>query len=79
MNYTDCIATARDIGHETANIQTLWQTEILGMALCALSRMRLPSSSTVEPRYNENLRTMIITLLYQGKKTKKYKELGPAK
>ena len=35
--------------------------------------------NTVEPRYNEDLGTMKITLLYQGKKTKKYKELGPAK
>ena len=35
-------------------------------------------SSTVEPRYNEDLGTMKITLLYQGKKNK-YKELGPAK
>ena len=40
---------------------------------------------TVEPRYNEVLGTMKITLLYQvswlyqGKETKKYKELGPAK
>ena len=34
---------------------------------------------TVKPRYNEALGTMKITLLYQGKKTKKYKELGPAK
>ena len=33
---------------------------------------------TVEPRYNEVLGTMKITLLYQGKKTKKYKEVGPA-
>ena len=40
--------------------------------------------STVEPRYYEALGTMKITLLYQVshirvKKTKKYKELGPAK
>ena len=41
--------------------------------------------NTVEPRYNEVLGTMKITLLYQVshyirvKKTKKYKELGPAK
>ena len=40
---------------------------------------------TVEPLYNEVLGTMKITLLYQVshyirvKKTKKYKELGPAK
>ena len=34
---------------------------------------------TVEPLYNEVLGTMKITLLYQGKKTKKYKQLGPAK
>ena len=40
---------------------------------------------TVEPRYNKVLGTMKITLLYQVshyirvKKTKKYKELGPAK
>ena len=40
---------------------------------------------TVEPRYNEVLGTIKITLLYQVshyirvKKTKKYKELGPAK
>ena len=38
---------------------------------------------TVEPRYNEVLGTMKITLLYQvshqGTKTKKYKELGLAK
>ena len=34
---------------------------------------------TVEPHYNEVLGTMKITLLYQGNKTKKYKELGPAK
>ena len=27
-------------------------------------------NNTVEPRYNENLGTMKITLLYQGKKTK---------
>ena len=31
--------------------------------------------NTVEPCYNENLGTMKITLLYQGKKTKKCKEL----
>ena len=43
------------------------------------------SSYTVEPLYNEVLGTMKITLLYQvscyirGQKTKKYKELGPAK
>ena len=44
-------------------------------------------SYTVEPPYNKVLGTMKITLLYsvsgfslsQGKKTKKYKELGPAK
>ena len=42
-------------------------------------------SNTVEPRYNEVLGTMKITLLYQvshyirGKQTMKYKELGPAK
>ena len=35
--------------------------------------------NTVEPLYNEVLGTMKITLLYQGKKTKKYKELGQAK
>ena len=41
--------------------------------------------STMEPRYNEALGTMKITLLYQVshyirvRKTKKYKELGPAK
>ena len=35
--------------------------------------------STVEPLYNEVLGTMKITLLYQGKKTKNYKELEPAK
>ena len=38
--------------------------------------------SAMEPRYNEVLGTMKITLLYQvshNKKTKKYKELGPAK
>ena len=34
--------------------------------------------STVEPRYNEVLGIMKITLLYQGKKTKKYKEVGSA-
>ena len=34
---------------------------------------------TVEPRYNEVLGTIKITLLYQGKQTKKYKDLGPAK
>ena len=40
---------------------------------------------TVEPRYNEALGTMKFTLLYRVshyirvKKTKKYKELGPAK
>ena len=40
---------------------------------------------TVEPLYNEVLGTMKITLLYQvshyirENKTKKYKELGPAK
>ena len=45
----------------------------------------IKSTDTVEPRYNEVLGTMKITLLYQvsvlyqGKKTKKYKELGPAK
>ena len=33
----------------------------------------------VEPLYNKVLGTMKITSLYQGKKTKKYKELGPAK
>ena len=44
--------------------------------------MRFELSSTVEPRYSEDLGTMKITLtytgfsLYQGKKTKKYKELG---
>ena len=39
------------------------------------------SAVTVEPHYNEVLGTMKITLLYQvqGTKTKKYKELGPAK
>ena len=41
-------------------------------------------SNTVEPRYNEVLGTMKITLLYQVshirvKNPKKYKELGPAK
>ena len=35
--------------------------------------------STMEPRYNEVLGTMKITLLYQGKNTQKYKELVPAK
>ena len=39
----------------------------------------LQISDTVEPRYNEVLGTMKITLLYQGKKIKKYKELGPTK
>ena len=42
-------------------------------------RICSPFTGTVEPRYNEVLGTMKITLLYQGKKTKKYKELGPAK
>ena len=42
------------------------------------------NNHTVEPRYNEVLGTMKITLLYQVShyirvKTKKYKELGPAK
>ena len=43
------------------------------------------TKGTVEPRYNDVLGTMKITLLYQVshyirvKKTKKYKELGPAK
>ena len=37
------------------------------------------SFCTVEPRYNEVVGTMKITLLYQGKRTKIYKELGPAK
>ena len=41
-------------------------------------------ANTVEPHYNEVLGTMKITLLYQvslyqGKETKKYKELGPVK
>ena len=42
-------------------------------------------SFTVEPRYNEDLNWdhenyLIITgFSYQGKKTKKYKEMGPAK
>ena len=35
--------------------------------------------NTVEPCYNKVLGTMKITLLYQGKKMKKYKEFGPAK
>ena len=35
--------------------------------------------STVEPRYNEDLGTMKITLLYQCKRTKKYEELGSAR
>ena len=45
----------------------------------------LAGISTVEPHYNEVLGTMKITLFYQVyhyirvKKTKKYKELGPAK
>ena len=44
----------------------------------------IKSTDTVEPRYNEVLGTMKITLLYQVScyirvKTKKYKELGPAK
>ena len=45
----------------------------------------LENECTVEPRYNEVLGTMKITLLFQVshyirvKKTKKYKELGPAK
>ena len=42
------------------------------------------NGDTVEPRYNEVLGTMKITLLYQVShyirvKNKKYKELGPAK
>ena len=46
--------------------------------------VHLVSHDTVEPLYNEVLGTLKITLLYQvshnqGKKTKKYKELGPAK
>ena len=48
--------------------------------------MQVIEANTVEPLYNEDLGTMKITLvvisgylLYQGKKTKKYKELGPAK
>ena len=58
---------------------------------CAEQLMRICGKNmktnfcTVEPLYNEVLGTMKITLLYQVshyirvKKTKKYKELGPAK
>ena len=34
---------------------------------------------TVEACYNEDLLTMTITLIYQGKNAKKCEELGPAK
>ena len=49
------------------------------------SKMHLTLNSTVEPRYNEgpwdheNYLVISGFSLYQGKKTKKYKELGPAK
>ena len=44
----------------------------------------ITSTDTVEPRYNEVLGTMKITLLYQVShyirvQKQKYKELGPAK
>ena len=48
-------------------------------------RYSIYKMNSVEPRYNEVLGTMKITLLYQVshyirvKNTKKYKELGPAK
>ena len=50
-----------------------------------IGELFVTTSTTVEPHYNEVLGTMKITLLYQVthyirvKKTKKYKELGPAK
>ena len=49
-----------------------------------LQGKRIKHQITVEPRYNEVLGTMKITLyirflIISGKKTKKYKELGPAK
>ena len=50
-----------------------------------ITTQELQNLNTVEPRYNEVLGTMKITLLYQVshyirvKKTKKYKEQGPAK
>ena len=44
-----------------------------------MSDLKMCMLNTVEPHYNEDLVTMKITLLYRGKKTKKYKKLGPAK
>ena len=60
--------------HLTFSIYIFKQMDTLSWECC-----------TVEPRYNEVLGTMQITLLYQVshyirvKNTKKYKELGPAK
>ena len=67
-----------------------WVLEGVIHGICIKSKLNKKNieklnPGTVEPRYNEVLGTMKITLLYQVshylrvKKTKKYKELGPAK
>ena len=66
-------------GWVVAIVTLLLQLSKIRLVPVLLKHVRFPLiSCTVEPRYNEVLRTMKITL-YQGKKTKKYKELGPAK
>ena len=74
------IARQIDITFHVSNYSnTIHLTGMPARDECALK------SSTVEPRYNEVLGTITITLLYQVshyirvKKTRKYKELGPAK
>ena len=64
----------------------MWSLEVVSSFLLILL-LQSPfqhSTNTVKPLYNEDLGTLKITLLYQVshirvKKTKKYKELGPAK
>ena len=60
---------------------------MLGAVLCNLivvccAVAETTRHNTVEPRYNEDLKNYLVITgfsLYQGKNTKKYKELGPAK
>ena len=70
----------------TPNSEILAKALFTGYMLHLLAEIqKVQNPTTVEPRYIEVLGTMKITLLYQVshyirvKKTKKYKELGPAK
>ena len=73
-----------DGGQETQMYQRNLNLRLVMRGIVFHHNFAYRNNHTVEPRYNEVLGTMKITLLYQVShyiriKTKKYKELGPAK